>query len=162
MRIASQQDFYSGLLFAVVGAVFAWGASTYEIGTAARMGPGYFPRLLGILTAGLGLIVMLKSIVVRSEVEGRIGAWAWKPLFLIIAANLAIGVMLGGLPAVRLPALGLILGIYALTFIASLAGDDFRAKEVFLLATVLAVMSYLGCVMLLKLQFQVWPDFLAA
>lgn len=162
MRITSQRDFYSGLLFAVVGAVFAWGASTYEIGTAARMGPGYFPRLLGILTAALGLIVMLKSVVVRSEDDGPIGAWAWKPLFLIIAANLAIGVMLGGLPALRLPALGLILGIYALTFIASLAGDDFRAKEVFLLGTVLAVMSYLGCVVLLKLQFQVWPAFLAA
>ena len=160
MRIKSQQDFFAGLMFAVVGATFAWGASTYEIGTAAQMGPGYFPRMLGMLTAAVGVGIVLKSIIIRPEGTGRIGAWAWKPLVLIIAANLVIGVMLGGLPSIGLPALGLVLGVYTLAFVASLAGDDFRTKEVFLLATVLAVMSYLGCVLLLKLRFQVWPDFL--
>ena len=161
MRIKSQQDFFSGLMFALVGATFAVGASSYEIGTAAQMGPGYFPRMLGVLTAIVGAAIVLKSVVIRPAGDGRIGAWAWKPLVLIIGANLVIGVMLGGLPSINLPALGLILGVYALTFIASLAGDDFRTKEVVLLATVLAVMSYLGCVVLLKLRFQVWPPFLA-
>jgi hypothetical protein len=160
MRIKSHQDFFAGLMFAATGAAFAWGASTYELGTAAQMGPGYFPRMLGILTATVGAAIVLKSVLVRPVGSGRIGAWAWRPLVLVIAANLVIGVMLGGLPSIGLPALGLILGVYALAFIASLAGDDFRAKEVFLLATVLAVMSYLGCVLLLKLRLQVWPDFL--
>ena len=161
MRIKSHQDFFSGLMFAGVGMAFAWGATTYGIGTAAQMGPGYFPLVLGVLMALLGAVVTLKSIVVETEDGGRIGAWAWKPLFFVIAANLVIGVMLGGLPGINLPAMGLILGIYALTFIASLAGDDFRLKEVFVLATVLAVMSYLGFIVLLKLQFQVWPAFVA-
>ena len=49
MKIKSQRDFFSGLLFIVAGAAFAWGASTYPIGRAARMGPGYFPFVLGVV-----------------------------------------------------------------------------------------------------------------
>ena len=46
MNIKSQKDFFSGLLFTVVGLTFAWGATKYNMGTAARMGPGYFPMML--------------------------------------------------------------------------------------------------------------------
>ena len=161
MRIKSQQDFWSGVMFMAVGLVFVWGSTAYDFGSAAEMGPGYFPRILGTLTAILGAVVALQSLVIRPEGDGRIGRWAWRQLFFIIAANLAIGVMLGGLPSIRLPALGLVLGIYALTFISALAGDDFRVKEVFVLATVLAVACYFGFVVLLRLQFQVWPAFLS-
>jgi hypothetical protein len=70
------------------------------------------------------------------------------------------GLMLGGLPSVKIPAMGLIVGIYALTFIASLAGEEFRVKEVAILATILAIMSYLAFIVLLKLQFPVWPTFI--
>ena len=56
--------------------------------------------------------------------------------------------------------LGLIVGIYALTFIASMAGDEHNNKEVAVLATILAVGSYLAFIVLLKLQFPVWPSFL--
>jgi len=52
--IKSQKDFFSGLMFAIIGAGFAWGATSYSVGTGARMGPGYFPMLLGILLAVLG------------------------------------------------------------------------------------------------------------
>jgi len=74
--------------------------------------------------------------------------------------NLVFGLMLGGLPSVKIPAMGLIAGIYALTFIASLAGDEFKVKEVAILATVLSIMSYLAFIVLLKLQFPVWPTFI--
>lgn len=161
MRIRSQQDFWSGVMFMVAGLAFAWGSTAYDFGSAAQVGPGYFPRILGILTTILGMVVALQSLVIKPEGDDRIGRWAWKELFFIIAANLAIGVMLGGLPSIRLPALGLILGVYALTFIAALAGDDFRIKEVFVLATVLAVTCYVGFVLLLKLRFQVWPTFIS-
>jgi hypothetical protein len=162
MRIKSQQDFWSGVMFMVVGLAFVWGSTAYAFGSAAEMGPGYFPRILGILATILGAVVALRSLAVRPEGDGRIGPMAWKQLFFIIAANLAIGVMLGGLPSIGLPAPGLIAGIYALTFIAALAGDDFRFREVLVLATVLAVACYVGFVVLLKLQFQVWPAFLSA
>jgi hypothetical protein len=162
MNIKSQKDFFSGLMFMVAGVAFAWGATGYTIGTGARMGPGYFPLALGILLAVLGGIITFKALVVETVDGDKIGKLAWKPLFFIIAANLVFGVMVGGLPSIHLPAMGLIAGIYALTFIASLAGDAFNAKETAVLATVLAAMSYVAFVLLLKLQFPVWPAFIVA
>lgn len=160
MNIKSQKDFFSGLMFMGVGIAFAWGATRYSIGTGARMGPGYFPLLLGSLLAILGGIITFKSLVVETENGEKVGSWAWKPLFFIILANLLFGVMLGGLPSIKVPAMGLIAGIYALTFVASLAGEEFKLKEVAILATVLAIMSYLAFIVLLKLQFPVWPTFI--
>ncbi len=160
MNIKSQKDFFSGLLFMAVGVAFAWGATSYNVGTGARMGPGYFPLMLGILMAVLGAVIMFKSLVVETEDGEKIGTWAWKPLIFILAANLVFGVLLGGLPSIRLPAMGMIAGIYALTFIASLAGDKYSFKENLILAIILAVSCYLGFIVLLKLQFQAWPTFI--
>ena len=160
MNIKSQKDFFSGLMFMAVGIAFAWGATKYTVGTGARMGPGYFPLLLAILMTVLGCVVTFKSLVVETEDGDKIGSWAWKPLFFIIAANLVFGVALGGLPSIKLPAMGLIAGIYALTFISSMAGEEFKFKEVLVLSTILALMSYLAFVLVLKLQFPVWPAFI--
>jgi Tripartite tricarboxylate transporter TctB family len=162
MNIKSQKDFFSGLMFMCVGVAFAWGASTYTIGNGARMGPGYFPLMLGVLLAILGGAITFKSMVVETMDGDKIGAFAWKPLFFIITANLVFGACLGGLPAIGLPPMGLIVGIYLLTFIASHAGEEFNTKGVFVLATILAVMSYLAFIVLLKLQFPVWPAFIKA
>ena len=157
MKVKSQQDFFSGLLFTVVGIAFAWGATDYKIGDSARMGPGYFPLLLGVLLALLGTVMTFKALVIETPEGEKVGRFAWRPLVFIIAANLVFGVALGGLPSLKVPALGLIVGIYALTFMASLAGERFKAKEAAVLATVLAVLSYLAFVLVLKLQFVVWP-----
>ena len=160
MNIKSQKDFFSGLMFMGVGAAFAWGATTYNVGTGARMGPGYFPLMLGVLMAILGAVITFKSLVVETAGGDKIGSWAWKPLVYIILANLAFGVLLGGLPSIKLPAMGMIVGIYALTFIASMAEPGWKVKNTFILATVLAAGSYVAFVMVLKLQFPVWPAFL--
>ena len=160
MVIKSQKDFFSGLLFIAVGVAFAWGATNYNIGTGARMGPGYFPLILGICMAILGVGITFEALVVETEDGEKIGSWAWKPLFFIIAANLTFGLLLAGLPSIGFPAFGLIIAIYALTFIASLAGEEFSFKAVFILATILAIMSYAAFILLLKLQFPVWPAFL--
>ena len=162
MAIKSQKDFFSGLLFTAVGVGFAFGATNYTIGTGARMGPGYFPIILGVFMAILGAIITFKSLVVES-VDGagdKIGSWAWKPLFFIIAANLVFGLLLGGLPSIGFPAFGLMAAIFALTFVSAMAGEEFNLKEVFILAIVLCIMSYAAFVLLLKLQFPVWPVFL--
>lgn len=159
--VRSQQDFYSGLLFMAVGLAFAWGSGRYDIGSADQMGPGYFPRLLGILTTLTGIAVAVKSVLGTSEEDGRIGVWAWKPLFLIIAANLVFGVMIGGLPSISLPPMGLILGVFSLVLIASLASQEFRLKEVLVLGAVLAVAVYLICIKLLNLYLPLWPLFIA-
>jgi hypothetical protein len=89
-----------------------------------------------------------------------IGKWAFRPLIFIIMANLLFGVMLGGLPSIKLPAMGMILGIYVLTIVSSMADGHFKLKEVLVLSTILSVASYLAFVVLLKLQFPVWPTFI--
>jgi hypothetical protein len=161
MKIKSQQDFWSGLMFMGVGIAFAWGATSYTIGEGARMGPGYFPLVLGVLLTLIGVFITFEALVVETEDGEPIGKWAWKPLGFIIGANLIFGILLAGLPKIGLPAMGLIVGIYALTFVAALAGEEFKVKEVAILATVLAVGSYLAFIVLLKLQFPVWPSFIS-
>lgn len=160
MKIKSQKDFFSGLMFLVVGVAFAWGATNYTIGEGARMGPGYFPLVLGCILALIGVFITFQALVVETEDGEKIGSIAWRPLFFIIAANVIFGIMIGGIPAIGLPAMGLIIGIFALVFVASLAGQEFRAKEVAILALALAVLSYVAFVWLLNLQFPVWPTFL--
>lgn len=162
MSIKSQKDFFSGLMFMVVGVTFAWGASTYNIGTGARMGPGYFPLVLGTLLAILGAAIVFVSLTKGGPGGDKIGKFAWKPLFFIISANLVFGICIGGLPSIGLPPLGLVVGIYLLTFIASNAGDTFKPIEAAVLATILALLSYLAFVVMLKLQFPVWPAFFKA
>lgn len=160
MNIKSQKDFFSGLMFMSVGVAFAWGASNYTLGDGARMGPGYFPLMLGVLLAVLGGVITFQALVVETVDGEKVGTVAWKPLVLIILANLLFGVLLAGLPAIGLPSMGLIVAIYVLTFVASAAGDDFKVKTCLILATVLALGSYLAFIVLLKLQFAVWPAFI--
>ena len=160
MNIKSQKDFFSGLMFMSVGVAFAWGATSHTLGDGARMGPGYFPLMLGVLLTILGGVITFQSLVVETADGDKVGSFAWKPLILIILANVLFGILLAGLPAIKLPAMGLVVAIYVLTFVASAAGDDFRIKTCLILATVLAIGSYLAFIVLLKLQFAVWPEFI--
>lgn len=158
--IKSQKDFFSGLMFAAVGGGFAWGATNYTIGSGARMGPGYFPLLLGIVLAVLGAFIMFYSLVENTPDGDKVGKFAWRPIGYVLGANVAFGILLGGLPSIGLPAMGLILAIFALVIIASKAGENFVLKEVLLLATILSVGSYMAFIVLLKLQMPVWPTFI--
>ncbi len=156
--IKSEEDFFAGVLFAAVGLAFAIGATNYNIGTGARMGPGYFPLGLGVILTILGGIIMLKGMAGK---EGaKMGKVALRPLACIIGANVLFGILLGGLPKLGIPAMGLVVGIYGLTIVASLADKQFRLKSVLILATILAIISYGAFVKLLNLQFQIWPAFI--
>lgn len=161
MVIASQKDFVSGLMFMAVGGAFAWGAVDYQIGVAARMGPGYFPFMLGLILVGLGALVTFNAL--RSGLPGgdKIGAIAWRPLVFILGANLVFGALLVGIPKFGLPAFGLIVAIYALVIMAGYAREGAKLKESLILATVLAAGSYVAFVKMLNLQFPVWPWFLS-
>jgi len=159
LKIHSQRDFTAGLLFSAFGVAFAWGATTYTVGSGARMGPGYFPLIVGVLVALLGALITARSLIVHTEDGEPVGSIAWRPLIFIIGANVLFGVLLGGLPSIGLPPMGLIVAIYVLTLVASLAGDQFQLKAVLILATILAAGSYLAFVVALNLQFPVWPSF---
>ncbi len=158
--IKSQKDFYSGLMFMLIGGAFAWGATSYSVGTGARMGPGYFPLLLGIVWAVLGAGILFYSLVEHTEDGEPVGKFAWRPIVFVLGANIAFGILLAGLPKFGIPAMGLILAIYALVIIASMAGDRFVLRDVLILATILSVGSYLAFIVLLKLQMPVWPTFI--
>ena len=160
MNIKSQKDFFFFFFYTVAGSAFAYGATNYTVGTGARMGPGYFPLLLGILLALIGAFVMFKALTVETQDGDKIGSWAWKPLLFIISGNVLFGILLGGLPSLGVPAMGLIAAIFGTTLVVSLAGDTFKLKEVLVLATILSIGSYGAFVLLLKLQFPVWPTFI--
>ena len=119
------------------------------------MGPGYFPLVVGLGLGLIGAIVLFTALVVETEGGDRIGKWAWRPLFFVSAANLAFGVLLGGLPSIGLPAMGMIAAIYALTIISSMADGHFPLRDTLILATILAAGSYVACLLLPKLQIQV-------
>jgi hypothetical protein len=160
VMIKSQKDFLAGMMFVIVGAAFAIGAYSYSMGDGARMGPGYFPRMLGVLLAILGCVITFKALTVATADGEKFGTIAWKPLLCIIGANLLFGICLGGLPSIGLPSMGMLVGIFVLTFTASLAADRYKPLEVFILAVVLCIISYLAFIKLLNLQFPFWPAFL--
>ena len=161
MKIKSQKDFFSGLMFMGVGAAFAWGATTYSVGTGARMGPGYFPLMLGILLALIGGVITFKATVVETVDGDKIGHWAWKPLVYIILANFLFGILLGGMPSLGIPAMGMIVGIIVLTIIAAKAGPEFKLHEAIILSIILAIGSWVTFIWGLNLQLQVWPSFIS-
>lgn len=160
--MASQKDFFAGLMFTAVGVAFGIGATNFTVGSAARMGPGYFPLLLGVVLTILGLLITAQSFKSKARDGDPVGRFAWRPLGFIIGANLAFGVLLVGVPALGIPAFGLIIAIYALVLIAGFARPNCSLKESVILATILAVGSYFAFVYALNLQFPVWPAFLTA
>jgi hypothetical protein len=162
VKLASQKDFFSGLMFTIIGISFAVGATNFTVGDAARMGPGYFPLMLGILLAFLGIVVTWLSFRSKSPDGDPIGAFAWRPLCFILGANLAFGALLVGFPLLGIPAMGLIVAIFSLVIISGFARPNSSLKESVILAIILAVGSYGGFVYLLNLQFPVWPAFLTA
>ncbi len=162
MKMASQKDFFAGLMFTAVGVAFGIGATNFTVGSAARMGPGYFPLLLGVVLTILGLLITAQSFKSKARDGDPVGRFAWRPLGFIIGANLAFGVLLVGVPALGIPAFGLIIAIYALVLIAGFARPNCSLKESVILATILAVGSYFAFVYALNLQFPVWPAFLTA
>jgi hypothetical protein len=161
MAIKSQQNLAAGLMFTIVGGAFAIGAREYDMGTAGRMGPAYFPFLLGTILAVLGILITFQAFGRQRRSSEDIGRFAWRPLIFIIGANLTFGLLLGGLPSMGIPAMGLMVAIIGLTFVSMLA-SDFCIKRAVMLSAILAVGSYFVFVKMLGLTFQVWPWFVGA
>jgi len=149
MKIKSQRDFWSGLMFLVVGAVFAWGALEYSFGKSAQPGPGYFPFGLGILLALLGAVVLFKALTLESEGGDPVGAIAWRPLIVIVLAIAVFGV--------ALPRLGLAVTLPLIIMLSALAGDEFRWRDVLVSSIVLTVGSWAMFIWGLKLIIPLWP-----
>ncbi len=152
MKIKSEKDFWSGLMFIAIGVAFAVGALEYSFGSSARPGPAYFPFGLGVLMAVLGGAVLFKAMTFEVEGGDRIGPWAWKPLIVIVASVVLFGWLL--------PRLGLFLTLPILVFVASMAGDQFRWKEALINCVVLTALCWVVFIYGLSLTIPVKPFFL--
>lgn len=152
MKIKSERDFWSGLMFLVVGVGFAIGATNYSMGSSARPGPGYFPLLLSIILAVLGAIILFKSLTIESEGGDKVGHIAWRPLLVIVASIVVF--------AILLPRAGMFITIPILIVMVSFAGDEFHWRGVIAAAVVLTIFSWFIFVWGLKLTIPLWPTFI--
>jgi hypothetical protein len=152
MRIRNHRDLWAGVMFFVFGAGFALGSLNYQVGTAARMGPGYFPLMLGIILAALGLIIFVSAFSPSND-EAQISKVGWWEIGLILGAV--------ALFALTLPYLGVIVAITALIIVSAVASHEFNKRDTLISIVVLLVLSYLVFVLGLELQFPLWPTFLS-
>jgi hypothetical protein len=153
MKIKSERDFWSGLMFLGVGIAFAWGALSYNFGSSARPGPAYFPFGLGVLLAILGALILFEALTIETEDGEKIGPWAWKPLIWITLSVAVFGW--------ALPHLGMIIALPVLVIVAAMAGEEFHWKDGVINAAILTVGSWLIFSVGLKLTIPLWPAFLA-
>ena len=150
MKIKSPKDFWAGLMFIAFGLFFLVVARNYQMGSAVRMGPAYFPTVLGGIMAVLGAIVFFQSLVVDGE---KVPKMVFKPIFFISLSLVLFGYLL--------KPLGFILALVVLIFVCAFGGHEFRAKEVAILTVVLIIFSVLVFVKGLTLPFPLWPDFMS-
>lgn len=121
------KDVLSGAVFAAVGAAGLWFGQDYAMGTAFRMGPGYFPRLLCGLLVALGLIIAVKGVVGRADMPE---ALHWRPLIMITLAILAFAGLISNF--------GLLPAAAAVALLGASAGPEFRPIEGVLIAAALS------------------------
>ena len=148
MKIKSPKDFWAGLMFIGSGLFFViWALIHYQMGTAVRMGPAYFPTMLGGLLAVLGFFVLLGSFAIEGP---PVPAFSFRPLILV-----SVGCVLYGY---LMKPLGLVGATAALVYVSALGGHEFNWKEVTILYLILIAFSWLVFVKGLTLPFPVWPE----
>lgn len=150
MQLRNKQDFWSGVMFIALGLGFSWKAVSYSMGTAARMGPGYFPFWLGLVLALLGIIVLLGSLSSKAT-ETAVDRFDPRIVFLVIGSVLMY--------AFVLKFLGLYISVFLLVVVSSLASHEFNWKVAVANGIFLVVFSYLAFIKGLGLIFPLWPSF---
>ena len=151
MKIRNQRDFGAGIMYMVIGIFFAGFATQYQMGTAAKMGPGYFPFYLGLLMFLLGLLVAVKAFSAKAAIEA-IPKFNWR-----IIAQITGAVVLYGL---LLPKMGFLIAVVVLVFVSASASKEFTWKGTAINAAFLVTFTYSVFVVGLKLQFPLLPVFL--
>lgn len=152
MRIHRQTDFASGLMFILIGLGFSMVARGYTMGTAARMGPGYFPFWLGILLAVLGAIVAFGALSTKGDGD-RVARADVRTLLWVLASVVLF--------ALVLKPLGMVLSVVVLVISSSMASHEFTWKGALCNAVVLVAISLVAFVYGINLQMPVWPAFLS-
>jgi len=147
-RIRNPKDFWAGVLFILVGIAAIGIGSRYNLGTAARMGPGYFPRILGMLLIVLGGILALRALRLQGA---PIPPFKWRPTLVVLGS-----VVLFGLIVTKI---GMAIGVVILIVLSSAASHEFRPKEAVIAGILLAALAVGVFVIGLKLQVPIWPTY---
>jgi hypothetical protein len=135
------KDVLAGLVFIGFGLAFSVGATAYEIGTALRMGPGYFPLVLGGLLVVLGVVIIAKGFVVGEGAE--IGPVPWKAALLLVGALVFFGATVRGL--------GVAPSVFVTALVAGFAGRGRGLVAPFVIAAGLTVASVVIFIVALQL-----------
>jgi hypothetical protein len=151
MRLRNHKDFWSGLMFLGLGILFMALSRQYQMGTAAKMGPGYFPMVLGGILAVLGLIITVGAFA-RSNDEKKVGKIGWRENILVLVSV--------GLFAFLLPRLGMVVSLLVLIFAGAMASHEFRLKATAVSSIFLVVLAWVVFGWGLELQMPIWPPFL--
>jgi hypothetical protein len=152
VQIRNQQDFWSGVMFTTIGIAFAGFAQEYDMGTAQRMGPAYFPTVLGALLALLGVIIGMRGLAGETT-DGRIATFHFDALGWVLGAAVLFGVLLR--PA------GLIVALIGLIVVSAIGSHEFKWKETALLTVGLIILVLAVFIWGLKLTIPIWPAFMA-
>jgi hypothetical protein len=152
MHIRNQKDFWAGLLFAAFGLFFSGFGTRYTFGTAARMGPGYFPTVLGIILVILGVVIALAALSPRAEAS-HVAKFSWSTIFLVLGSVVLFGLLLNRA--------GLVIALAAVVIVSSYASHEFGWKATLINTVVLIALCLAVFVYALSLQFPLWPTFFA-
>jgi hypothetical protein len=144
--IRHPKDFFAGLIFIAFGLAAVIIGSNYSLGTAARMGPGYFPRILGILLIVLGAALSLRALKIEGDPLPR---WYWRPMLVVLGSVIAFGLLVNHL--------GLVFSTIGLVFASSAASHEFRPKEALISGVLLATLAVGVFIFGLNLQLPIWP-----
>ena len=142
---ARRADLWAGLLFASLGALSLWAGADYSLGVASRIGPGYLPRLLGILMAGLGAFLVVRLAWTRESIDATV---AWRPVALVLGSVVAF--------ALVFEASGLVPAILVSVGIANYAMAENRWMTAVVLGALLAFFAWALFVKALSLPLPVW------
>jgi hypothetical protein len=146
IRIRNPRDFWSGALFTGIGIAAVILGSRYALGSAARMGPGYFPRILGLLLVLLGGILAVRATQTSGPAVPR---FKWRPLVIVLGSVVLFGAI------VR--TVGVALSTVILIVLASAASREFRPVEASIVGIALAALAVGVFVVGLQLQLPIWP-----
>ncbi len=130
LTIRNNKDFWAGLVFAGTGAMAMFIARTYPFGTTLRMGPGYFPRVLGGILVCFGIYVMVRGLRKIEQIKGN---WSLRALTVLPLSMVLFGVVM--------ELAGFIPALVVLIFVSAASGREFKFKEVLLLTVLLTVLS---------------------
>ena len=144
------KDLLAGVVFIGLGLAFAVGASTYQVGTALRMGPGYFPLVLGGLLALLGVLIIVRGAVAGED--AAIGPIPWKAAAVIAGAIVFFGATISDL--------GVVPSTFVTALVAGFAGRRSGVVAPVVIALGLTLASVLIFVWALQLTLPVFGDWI--